>query len=100
MFPHPDNPPAGIKQGLVGFPIPLDVTSEFCFPKLDIRFWQCPMIRAPMPEAAVDKNGYLRTTKDDVSSSWKGWDRPNVHAVAETHSVQLPPQRKLWTRVP
>jgi hypothetical protein len=54
---------------------------------------------ASMPEAAIDEDGHLLATKDDVSSAAQARYRPYVDSVSKTAPMKFRSESKLGARV-
>jgi hypothetical protein len=57
MFPDPKDIPADTRKLGVRLAVPLDVSVEFRPPPVSIIVWRESVVRAAVPEAAVDHHG-------------------------------------------
>lgn len=79
----------------VGLTIPLHVASELYSPPRGVGGGCCLVLRAPVPEAAVDEYGDLGAREKDVSSSAGHSGERSVDPVAQASGVQLTPEEQL-----
>ena len=95
VFPHPDDRPASFDEAPVRLRVALDVAGEFGGPPVRVGGRRRSMLRARMPEAAVDEDRNLRPREHDVSCPSQVGQRPNMHPIAEAKAVQTAPQQHL-----
>ena len=86
VFPEPQyQPPATLKEA-----IRVTVTTNVCLnlsaPPIGVGLRPSSMLRAPVPEAAVDKNSNLLADEREVGATSCAWNEP-VDTVSQTLSV-------------
>src|SRR4051812_45881562 len=70
MLPEAQDRPASRLESCVGFAITFDVAVEFRLPELAICARLRSVLRASMPEAAVNEHGYPLAREDNVRADW------------------------------
>ena len=99
VLPDTDDRPAVRHQPCGRVAIPLDVRLQLRRPPRSVVRRPRRVLRAAMPEAAVDEDSDPSRGEHDVSPS-TGYAREwNVYAVPIPKAMQSPPQRDLWGRV-
>ena len=83
---HDQMPPKSLKLLLVLF-VALDVSHEFCLPKLCIRRWRSSDLasRMAMPKATSDFNDCFVLGQDDI---WMSWQTLDVKSESKAVSVK------------
>ena len=113
VLPDTYDGPAICCKTLVGVTIAFRIGFDFCGPPGRVVLWLGPMLRAAMPEAAVNENSNLSCPEDKVSAASQPW-KLRIDPVPETPCVQQAPdghlgtgvsapltdhpQKRLWTR--
>lgn len=100
VLPHSQHSPPGGGQDAVSVSIPCSSSVHFCGPVASVRLGDREVLRAPVPEAAVDEDRDFLAWKDDIGSPAYAFDRGSVDEVAQASTVQLRPQLQLGTRIP
>lgn len=84
MLPESKHGPSlGDKLG-IGPLIPRSIFSQLLRPKLCIVLWLDSMMRAAMPEAAINEYDQLETDKYDIRSAWNSVMNP----ISQSHCPQ------------
>jgi hypothetical protein len=99
VLPDANDCPTGVKQPAVGVAVPRSVTLDLSAPPVRVGYGPRHVNRASVPKAAVNENGNPCAWKHEIRPSAQLWDRPNVHAVAETASMQFRSKAHLWRGV-
>src|SRR5580692_13001245 len=95
VLPEPDHRPAGLRERLVGGAVTLDVPGQLRRPVPVIVLRLAAVVRAGVPEAAVDEHGDLAAGKRDVRADpAQRQVEPEVLAVAVAPGVQRGAQRQ------
>lgn len=95
VLPDPDYGPSRCAElGLVEA-ITLDVSSDLRAPISGIGFWARSVLRTSVPEAAIDEDGNLLATEDDVGPAAQALQWSGVDSIPEATSMQLRPEGKL-----
>src|ERR1700761_5529678 len=96
MFPESDYGPPGFAESGVGGPVPFDVTAELRLPVPGVGRRLTPVIRAAVPEAAVNEHGDPAGGEHDVGTDPDAARQiePQILAVTVALAVQRPPQRE------
>ena len=71
MFPDTDRQPTEFDQRFIVTAVSGDIAVQLRFPPVPVGFRQYPVVRATVPETAVEKHGYTRPCKNDVGSTRK-----------------------------
>lgn len=89
VLPDPDHrPPERCHMG-VRLTVALDVARELGGPPLTVGRGLGGVLRAAVPEAAVDHYGDLRSGEEQVGAAPGHAGERGVHAIAQTTSVQV-----------
>jgi hypothetical protein len=99
VLPDPYDLPSGSFQLGVVQSVPLDVSTDLGAPIVGIGPRARSVVRASVPEAAINKDGQLLTTEDDVRSAAQGCDRPRVDPISESATMKLGADSQLGTSV-
>lgn len=100
MLPNDQGQPSGALDLTNGVRVSVLDGFELDFPPLPVRPWHGEVLRAAMPEAAVDENRDSRSTEEYVGSPSPRdarWSR--VHQEAQPQGVQGTAQFDLWSRI-
>lgn len=92
MLPNSHHNPAGRTERRVVASITGNVRVELGTPPIGVRFWSYRMLRAAVPETAIDENNDPRPSQCDVRASR---DISHVHSVPKPSAVQLMPKCQL-----
>jgi hypothetical protein len=95
VLPDSDHGPFGGAELGVVTSIPLDVSGDLRAPVGRIGPGTGAVLRAPMPEAAIDEDGHFLAPEDNVRSAAEAVQRLRVDAIAKAPPVKLRPKRKL-----
>jgi hypothetical protein len=57
------------------------------------------MLRASVPETAIDEYGKPRTWEDEIGAAWYAWHGAPIHPVAQPHRVHCSSQPEFGSRV-
>ena len=99
VFPDPDDEPSFLRQSRVGVSVAFLVRDDLGSPPCSIVDRDCAMLGAPMPDAAVYKDGYLGTAKHNISAPTEPRQRGSVDRIAQAKSMKSSSQRELTRRV-
>lgn len=75
-------------QNGIGLPVALDVALQLRHPVVGVRFRNGRVLRASVPEAAVDEDCDPQPSEHDVGTSAHSGDRGMVNAISQTSRVQ------------
>jgi hypothetical protein len=100
VLPKTESQPARFGQAAVGIRISSAVRLDLVAPPLRVRLRPRCVNGAPVPEAAVDKNGDAGTWEDDVCLPTQAGHRPDMDAKAKAAPMKLGPKRNLWCGIP
>lgn len=100
MLPESEDRPAEVLQVSGGRLVASAVLLELRGPPVTVRGWHLPVLRAAMPEAAVDEHSDLRAREGDVDRSSRQAGNGVVDAVAVPRCVQQTAQRQFRPGVP
>src|SRR5829696_3259520 len=93
VLPGAEHLPAVTCERAVDSTVSGDVASELRLPVRGVRTWRVAVVRAAVPEAAVDEDGEARAREDHVGSNDSGRSRDWViDPEAQPTSVELRPQ--------
>jgi len=97
VLPDSYDSPAGVCQGPVSLSVSLAVARNLGrpIPIVDL-VPASPVVGAPVPETAVDKNCQPGRAKDNVSLSAQAWQRCPVKAVTQADTVEGLTQYDFW----
>ena len=95
VLPDSDHEPTGGLQPSRGILVAATIGLEFLPPPLSIVPRHGSVLRAQMPEAAVDEHRNSLTGEDDVDPSAPPVER-RVDAVTETPTPEFLSERNLW----
>lgn len=99
VLPNPDYGPSGCAEcGLVKA-VTLDVSSNLRAPIGGVGSGAGPVLWAVVPEAAIDEDGNLLATEDDVGPAAQALQWSGVDSIAEATPMQLRPEGKLRASV-
>lgn len=87
MLPHPNDAPSGDREPSVRVAIPCHVGVDLLAPPSCVRSWGASVLRAPMPETAVDKDRNSLSRKSNVGSATHSRERV-VHAEPQSFAVK------------
>jgi hypothetical protein len=99
VFPDTYHLPTGSDEGLVGPPVARHVAVELPAPPVGIGRGLRRMVRTRVPEAAVDVDGNVSRTKNDVRGAADRRHRSTSNPKAEPSSVQFTTERDFWPGV-
>jgi hypothetical protein len=99
VLPESHHRPPGNLPEVAGLDVTSSVGRDLGRPELRVRLGSRVVLRAAVPEAAVDENGHLAPREDDVGGAAEVGDRSAVHEVAQTASVQFTSHGQLWSGV-
>lgn len=88
MFPETKNDPARGAKSLVSIAITRLVCRDLWKPIRRIRFGQCAMNRARMPETSIDENREFDAREDDIRTTAQADDGREVDTIAHAFRVQ------------
>ena len=71
MFPDTDRQPAEFDQRFVVAAVSGDIAVQFRFPPCPVGFRQYPVVRATVPETAVEEHGNTRPCEHNVGGTRK-----------------------------
>ena len=71
VLPDTDRQPTKFDQRFVVAVVSGDIPVQLLLPPGPVGFRQYPVVRATVPETAVEKHGYTRPCKNDVGSTRK-----------------------------
>lgn len=95
VLPDPDyGPSSGAERSIIE-PITLFVSGDLGAPIRSIGLGSRPVVWAPVPEAAIDKDDHSLAAKDDVCPATEVLDRLRVHAVSKAAPMKLRAQGEL-----
>ena len=100
VFPHSDDRPTRLGERCVGRPISSHVRLELLRPPLLVRLREGCVLRATMPETAVDEHRDPLAREGDIGPRSTQSRDTQVDPVAETAAVELPAQSHLGVRIP
>jgi hypothetical protein len=100
VLPDSHDRPSRVDETPVRVSIPGGVPVELALPPRGVRPRQRRVLRASMPEAPVYEYRDPLSREDDVGPPPQPLNRLNVHPVAQSASVQDPPQRDLRRGIP
>ncbi len=95
MLPDAKHTPSGLYEHLVNLPVSRDVAPKLLPPKCRVCSRGRVMVRAAVPETAVEKNGDLTTREHYVSRAADLRNGSRIHAVPKPKTVKFSPQRHL-----
>lgn len=95
VLPRSDHGPSGLVESLIGPSVSGDVGVQLGSPPVSVRLGRDGVLGTTMPEAPVDEDGDPGSGESNVGPARKGCE---VHAVAETTTVQLAAQRPFGLR--
>ena len=94
MFPESQNSPTCICKCIIHLDISSDVAFKFGQPVIAVPLWEGGVLRATVPEAAIDEYGYLASSEDYVGSSAAA-EGCVVRPISETSSMEKASNRQL-----
>lgn len=102
MRPAAHYHPTCLGEKPIEFAVPGDILLDLGNPVLGVSARPPVVLRALMPEAAVDKDSKFETRKDDVRRPAHFWQRPTADVEPEPSAVQdrSEPQFRLGVSVP
>lgn len=95
MLPDPDHSPSGGAELSVIESITLHVSGDLRAPIGSVGFGTRAVLRASVPEAAIDEDGHLLATKDDIGSATQALQWLRVYSISKATSMKLRPEGKL-----
>jgi len=87
MLPDPDYGPSGCAEFGVIEAITLDISSDLRPPVGGIGSGAGPVLRAVVPEAAINEDGHLLATEGDVGPTAQACYGSYVDSISETTSM-------------
>lgn len=100
MLPDPDHSPFRSAQLSIADAITLHVSGDLRAPIGSVGSGTRAVLRASMPEAAIDEDRHLLAPKDDVRSATQALQWLRVDAIAKAAPMKLRPKGKLRSGVP
>lgn len=95
VFPNTYHVPACVGQAVVRVSVAHHIGLNLLAPEGGIRLGPGSVLRAAMPEAAVDEDNHARWAKDDVGAAPPIPEHAMVYAKPQPALVKLPTQRDL-----
>jgi hypothetical protein len=95
MLPNTLDMPSCFQQTLVCVAVTPLIRSEFYRPPIAVSLGLCFVLRAGMPETAVDEDSYPRGHKHQVGAPTEAWQYRSIHEKPQSKRVQATPNRKL-----
>lgn len=100
VLPEPQNSPPLCAQPVVGVGITGLVASQFLLPPGAVVLGVRAVLRAPVPEASVDKHCHSRSREEKICSpAWDDWQR-GIHPVTQASAVDFTANSQLRRGVP
>lgn len=100
VFPDAQDHPALGFQHFGGIYVAIPVALDLPVPPVAVRGWASPVLRAPVPEASIDKDCQLRAREGDINLSTPIAGYRQLYAVSESSSMKARSQGKLGRGVP
>lgn len=95
VLPHAKHGPSEGAEMAVCVTVPLDVARELGTPPRGVRSGRCLVLRASVPEAAVDEDRDLRAGEQDIRPTSRHAWQGVVDSVPEPQPMKLPTQEQL-----
>lgn len=95
VFPYPHGRPTGLAQPAVSFAISCSIPLDLVGPELSVRDCDSVMVRAPMPEAAVQEDRDLGSCEYQICGATQLLDRTHGDPIPQTECMHCRPQRYL-----
>jgi hypothetical protein len=86
MLPETEHRPPNPFQARVSVPVTLYVRLDFVPPPLGVRLRPSSVLRAAMPETAIDENCDARAHECQIGAAARTWKEP-IHPEPEAHCV-------------
>jgi hypothetical protein len=100
MLPDAEYGPAGFTQHRVNLSVTTNVSINFGNPIIDIAAWLPIVLRAPVPEAAVDEHRDLCANEHHISRTANTGDWAPRNPITKAAPVQHRSESQLRLRVP
>lgn len=100
MLPNPDDRPSGLCEPAIGISIPSSIRFNLGAPELAVAVRLGCVLRASVPEAAVNEDGDPRWAEDDVNSAATVSEHGPIDSEPQPAGMQRPPQRNFGAGVP
>lgn len=88
MFPDPNNNPSLSFQTTVGFSVTHHIVVDLGSPIVDVGLRLHEVLRASVPEAAVDENSNTRFREDKISTTTEPFDRSAINEIPQSLMMQ------------
>jgi hypothetical protein len=99
MLPDPHHRPALSFKGTCRFVVALPVALQLRLPVPGVGLRLDSVLRATVPEAAIDEHSHPGANEDDIGSSAQRRHGPPVDQVAQPSGMQLPANSQLRSSV-
>jgi hypothetical protein len=100
MSPKAERNPASSPQQFIGLGVALSVPGQFRAPVVGVRLRVIAVIRAGVPEAAIDKNRDPRAWENEIGRAAVFEEGPTSNEIAQAEGEGCSAHGKLWLRVP
>src|SRR5205807_1572554 len=90
--PHADRKPAGFCEACIRILVSPPIALDLFAPPLGVGSRPCSMLRAPVPEAAVDEDSDSCRSEDDVGTPPQTRHGASLDAKAKPEAVQRRPE--------
>jgi hypothetical protein len=94
MLPKSQDAPAGSNEDGIGVAITTNILFYLGAPPRPVRLWPCPVLRASVPKAAVDKDRQAGAHEDNICAAPASNYRP-IDAETQAKSMNFATQGKL-----
>lgn len=100
VLPDPDHFPPGLHEKSIGLLVPASISSDLVRPELRVCDRHGVVLRASVPEAAIDEDSHLRPGEDQVGGSANPGKWAAIHSVSQAHRVYRSTDGEFRFRVP
>ena len=89
MLPDSYRSPPSVKQNRIGFRVTFTVALDLGTPPGCIGFGEGLVLRAAVPEAAVDEHGNASAREHEIGAPAPAGKRPEIDAVTKARSMEM-----------
>lgn len=100
MLPESEHEPTVVRQQTVRIGVTPAVPGDLLIPEGSVRLREGRMLRAAVPEAAVDEDGYVCTREQDVTAPSSVHRNQCVNPIAKSTPFKDAPDGDYESRVP